>query len=101
RSGRVKARKAEDGTTEIRHADRVQTTTTAATSTATAPTHVRRTRGADDGPAHDLGDDRGGREAEAGDDHGGREAEAGDDRRGGENEGGDDDSGHGGGGRDD
>lgn len=69
-----------------------------ATALAMAP-QGRQSRGADDGPNHDIGDDRGGRgEVEAGDDHGGHrgEVETGDDHGGhGKLEAGDDHGGRG------
>jgi hypothetical protein len=89
RTKRLKAHKRHGGRTVIRAADD-SSGPGPGTRTATTSTSARHS---DDGPSHDLNDDRGGRgEIEAGDDHGGRgENEAGDDHGGrGENEAGDD-----------
>jgi hypothetical protein len=98
RTKRLKARRADDGTTQIQSAGNpvpVAQTTTAAAPAAPAtpaPAPVRQSRGSDDGPGHDVGDDHGGRENEVGDDHGGDDAGGADDSgHGGSGPGGDDD----------
>jgi hypothetical protein len=105
RTRRLKARKTEDGRTVVRAADAPAappvSQSTPAPATTAAPVAAPQS---DDGPAHDVGDDHGGRVAEPGDDNGGA-TETGDDHGGsnetGDDHGGQDHSGRGGGSQDD